>query len=295
MKKIINIFFLIVSFNLFSQEMNCQIIVNSDLVNQTNQQIFKTLQNSLNEFVNLNIWTEKKTLYNEKISSSIIINLSKYNSSNFEGSIQIQAQRPVYNSNYDSPILNILDDDISFKYLEFEPLFYNKTNFESNLVSLISFYIYIIIGLHSDSFENNSGTKYFNEALKILNFAQNSSYKGWKQSDGSNNRFWLIDSLLSNTYLEFRSIFYKYHRTGLDSMVLNSRLGKENIITSLSLFENLYSIRPNSYLIQSFFDTKSTEIVDILSEGPKIELKKTIKLLNKVSPFFAHKWKKIKN
>ena len=152
-----------------------------------------------------------------------------------------------------------------------------------------------MIVLHSDSFENNSGTKYFNEALKILNFAQNSSYKGWKQSDGSNNRFWLIDSLLSNTYLEFRSIFYKYHRTGLDSMVLNSRLGKENIITSLTLFENLYSIRPNSYLIQSFFDTKSTEIVDILSKGPRIELKKTIKLLNKVSPFFAHKWKKIKN
>ena len=139
MKKIINFFFLIVSFNLFSQEMNCQIIVNSDLVNQTNQQIFKTLQNSLNEFVNLNIWTEKKTLYNEKISSSIIINLSKYNSSNFEGSIQIQAQRPVYNSNYDSPILNILDDDISFKYLEFEPLLYNKNDFESNLVSVISF------------------------------------------------------------------------------------------------------------------------------------------------------------
>ena len=237
----------------------------------------------------------KKTLYNDKISSSIIINLSKYNSSNFEGTIQIQAQRPVYNSNYDSPILNILDDDISFKYQEFEPLFYNKNNFESNLVSLISFYIYIIIGLHSDSYKNNSGTKYFNESLKILNFAQNSNYKGWNQSDGSNNRFWLIDSLLSNTYSEFRSIFYKYHRTGLDSMILNSRLGKENIIISLSLFENLYSIRPNSYLIQSFFDTKSTEIVDILSGGPKIELKKTIKLLNKVSPFFAHKWKKIKN
>ncbi len=295
MKKIFNLFFLLSFFNSYSQEINCQVIVNSDLVNQTNQQIFKTLQNSLNEFVNLNIWTEKKTLFNEKISSSIIINLTKYNSSNFEGSIQIQAQRPVYNSNYDSPILNILDDDISFTYQEFEPLYYNKNSFESNLVSLISFYIYVIIGLHSDSFENNSGTKYFNEALRILNLAQNNNFKGWKQSDGTNNRFWLIDSLLSNTYSEFRSIFYSYHRIGLDSMVFNSKKGKENIIMSLSLFESLYSRRPNSYLIQSFFDTKSTEIVDILSKGPKVELKKTIRLLNKVSPFFAHKWKKIKN
>ena len=128
-KKIFNLFFLLSFFNSYSQEINCQVIVNSDLVNQTNQQIFKTLQNSLNEFVNLNIWTEKKTLFNEKISSSIIINLTKYNSSNFEGSIQIQAQRPVYNSNYDSPILNILDDDISFTYQEFEPLYYNKNSF----------------------------------------------------------------------------------------------------------------------------------------------------------------------
>ena len=274
--------------------MNCQIVINSDLVDQTNQQIFKTLENSLNEFINFNVWTNKSILINEKISCSFIINLSSYNSSNFVGTLQVQSQRPIHNSNYDSPIFNLLDKDISFKYQEFEPLFYNPNSYQSNLISLVSFYIYIILGIQADSFENFSGTTYYNEAFRILNFSQKSNLKGWNQSDGKRNRFWLIDSLLSNAYIEFRSILYSYHHLGLDLMVENTRVGKNNIIKSLNSFESLYARRPNSYLIQVFFDAKSNEIVDIFSEGPKVEFSNTINVLNNVAPFFSHQWKKIK-
>ncbi|MDG2396505.1 MAG: DUF4835 family protein [Flavobacteriaceae bacterium] len=293
MKKKFNYLIVLFSFNLFAQEIDCNVIVNSNLVDQTNQKIFKTLEKSLSEFINTNVWTDKKRLVEEKTSCSLIINLTNYSSSNFQGTFQIQLQRPIFNSNYDSPILNLLDKDISFSYQEFQPLFFNSSIYESNLISLISYYIYIILGLEADSLKINSGTIYYNHALKILNLAQQNNYKGWNQIDGNRNRFWLIDSLLSNTYFEFRTILYSYHRQGLDIMIENPVLAKNNILKSLMLFEDLHSRRPDSYLIKTFFDAKSNEIVDIFSNGPKVKLSKAIKTLNKVAPFFGAEWKKI--
>ena len=89
-----------------------------------------------------------------------------------------------------------------------------------------------ILSIHnpaSDSFKFNSGTRYYNEAQKILNLAQQNNSKGWNQVDGSRNRFWIIDSLMSKTYEVFRSIIYNYHRNGLDFMIDNPQLAKNNI------------------------------------------------------------------
>ncbi|MEK9614409.1 MAG: DUF4835 family protein, partial [Flavobacteriaceae bacterium] len=121
---------------LFGQELDAQVIVNSDLVNQTNQQIFKTLERSLNEFINTQVWTNQELLSQEKITCSFVLNLSAYSNDRFNATLQVQSQRPVFDSNYDSPILNYLDKDITFSYLEFQPLFFNQSSFESNLVSL---------------------------------------------------------------------------------------------------------------------------------------------------------------
>ena len=293
MKVIVSFFIFFITFFSKAQEIDCQVIVNSSLVDQTNQKIFETLEKSLNEFINNNIWTDNKVLNKEKISCSIIINLTKYESSNFEGTFQIQSSRPIFNSNYNSTIINIIDKDISFNYQEFQPLYYNSSIYSSNLISLISFYTYLIIGLDADSFQLNSGTKYYNEAQKILNLAQQNNSKGWNQVDGSRNRFWIIDSLMSKTYEVFRSIVYDYHRNGLDFMIENPQLAKKNILDALTSFNKIYLNRPNSYLVQTFFDAKSDEIIDILSGGPIIKISKTIKILNKVSPFFGSKWKSI--
>ena len=135
-----------------AQELDAQVIINSDLVNQTNQQIFKTLERSLSEFINTQVWSNKEFLNSEKITCSFIFNLSGYSNDQFEATLQVQSQRPVFDSNYDSPTLNFLDKDVVFSYQEFQPLFFNKSSFESNLVSLISFYANIIIGLDADSF-----------------------------------------------------------------------------------------------------------------------------------------------
>ena len=201
-----------------AQELNAQVIVNSDLVNQTNQQIFKTLEQSLNEFINTQVWTNQELLNQEKITCSFVLNLSNYNNDLFEATLQVQSQRPVFDSNYDTPIMNFLDRDIIFSYQEFQPLFFNKSSFESNLVSLLSFYAYVIIGLDADTFVENGGSSYYEKALQILNLAQVTSRKGWKPSDGTRNRFWLIDNLRANTFREYREALYAYHRSGLDQM-----------------------------------------------------------------------------
>ena len=295
MKKILCVLFAcVLSFQVTSQELNAQVIVNSDLVNQTNQQIFKTLERALKEFINTQVWTEKVFLNQEKINCSFVFNLSAYSNDQFEATLQVQSERPVFQTSYDSPVLNFLDKDITFSYQEFQPLFFNESSFESNLISLISFYAYVIIGLDADTFLQNGGNRYFEKARQVVNLAQSSVRKGWKPGDGLRNRFWLIDSLRSNTFKEYRQTMYNYHRSGLDQMTNDPIAGKKALMLSIQDLEPLFQRRPNAFLLQLFFDAKVEEIVNLFKEGPKIDFKKTEDVLKKIAPFFGSRWKQIK-
>ena len=295
MKKILCVLLAcVLSFHVTSQELNAQVIVNSDLVNQTNQQIFKTLERALKEFINTQVWTEKAFLNQEKINCSFVFNLSAYSNDQFEATLQVQSERPVFQTSYDSPILNFLDKDITFSYQEFQPLFFNESSFESNLISLISFYAYVIIGLDADTFLQNGGNRYFEKARQVVNLAQSSVRRGWKPGDGLRNRFWLIDSLRSNTFKEYRQTMYNYHRSGLDKMTNDPIAGKKALMLSIQDLEPLFQRRPNAFLLQLFFDAKVEEIVNLFQEGPKIDFKKTEDVLKKIAPFFGSRWKQIK-
>jgi len=276
------------------QELNAQLVVNADLVNQTNQQIFETLERSLNEFINSQSWTNLEFFPQEKITCSFVLNLTSYNATKFEGTLQIQSQRTVFDSNYDSPIINYLDKDISFTYQEFQPLFYSPASYESNLVSLISFYTYIILGINADSFQYKGGEPYFEQAQRIVNLSQQSGAFGWKQNDGNRNRFWLIDTLRSNTFREYRETIYSYHRKGLDLMTKNPIDAKINIMEALLPLDFLYNRRPNAMLLQMFFDAKSDEIVNLFSDGPEVDFERGLEMLKKIAPFYQPQWKLIK-
>jgi hypothetical protein len=278
----------------YGQELNAQFVVNADLVNQTNQQIFETLQRSLNEFINSQSWSNQDFFPQEKITCSFVLNLSSYNASKFEGTLQIQSQRTVFDSNYDSPLLNFLDKDISFTYQEFQPLFFSPASFESNLVSLISFYAYIIMGINADSLRFKGGDPYFEQAQRIVNLSQQSGALGWKQNDSNRNRFWLSDTMRSNTFREYREALYTYHRKGLDLMTEKPSEAKKNIISALLPLENLYDRRPNAMLLQMFFDAKADEIVNLFSDGPEVDFDRASKMLKKIAPFYQPQWKQIK-
>lgn len=286
--------FLLISTSVTAQIMDCRFVVNADFVNQTNQQVFETLEQSLNEFINAKAWTDTNVEKKEKVRCSMILNLTGFSGARFEGTLQVQVERPVYLTDYYTPVFNFLDKDIVFSYQEYQPLFFNPATYESNLVSLISFYVFIALGLEADSFALKGGTDYLKQAQQILTLAQQNNAKGWNQADGNRNRFWLIDTLLSNTFREYRTIQYEYHRKGLDLMSEDVLAGKKGIIISLEKFNGLFSRRPNALLIQTFFDAKSDEIVDLFSDGPPVDFAKTQQTLNKVAPFFGPKWKRIK-
>ena len=293
MKKIFLIL-LLFNFKLFSQTVNCTFVLNSEFVDQTNQQVFLTLEKSVNEFINNNLWNNRSLKTYQRVKFNLVLNLNSYVGSNFTGTLQVQLERPVYESTYLTPIFNFLDKDISFQYDEYQPLFYNPVSFESNLISILSFYTYIAMGMEADTFKINSGTFFFKEAQKIVSLAQQNNIKGWNQSDGTRNRFWLVDTLLSNTFKEYRTVQYDYHRRGMDFMTTDLKQAKNEILFSLEKFLPLYKRRPNAFVIQTFFDAKSDEIVDIFSQGPEIELKQAIRTLNKIAPYFGPKWKKIR-
>jgi hypothetical protein len=291
----------IIVFSLFfcllgnAQELNCTIIVNSEQVEQTNQQIFKTLERSLNDYVNKTKWTNKNFKQQERINCSMLLTITDFDgSSQFSGTLQVQSSRPVFNSSYDSPVFNYNDRQFNFSYLEFEPLFFNPNSFESNLIGVITYYVYIILGIDADTFAKNGGNSYFEQARNVVNLAQGSGFLGWQQADGNRTRWELIDNLLSNTFKEYRAAMYNYHRLGLDKMTDNMTLAKEQIIGCMKMFELLVARRPNSFLLQTFFDAKSEEILGVFSDGPKIDVVNLKNSLNKVAPFYANTWKEIK-
>ncbi|MEK6154319.1 DUF4835 family protein [Flavobacteriaceae bacterium 3-367] len=275
-----------------AQELNCVVTVNSDQVNQTNQQVFKTLERSLNDFVNKSKWTNRVYKENERLNARMFITITEFESSRFKATIQIQSSRPVFNTSYESPIFNYKDNQFNFEYIEFQPLVYNANVFDSNLVGVISYYIYIVLGLDADTFTLEGGNEYYKKAQQIVTQAQGSSFSGWSQST-DRSRFELVDNLLSNTFREYRIAMYNYHRKGLDILADNGSTGKQVISGSLRLFETLIARRPNAFLIQTFFDAKSEEIQSIFSDGPKVDIVKLKETLNKVAPFYANTWNEI--
>lgn len=290
------IFLLFSTIKLEAQELNAQVVVNADLVNQTNQQIFQTLEQSLNEFINTRIWSTKPFLNRERITSSFLFTLTSYSGNQFKATLQVQSQRPIYETNYDSPIINYLDKEVVFTYQEYQPLFYNQSEFESNLVSIISFYVYIILGLDADSFKPFGGNPYFEQAQQIVNLAQQTEINAWKPNAANRrNRHELIDNLRSNTFREYRATLYQYHRKGLDEMVSNAEEGKRVMMEAINNLESLFNRRPNAFLLQLFFDAKVDEIVNIFSDGPKVNFDEIISTLKKIAPFFGPRWKQIKS
>lgn len=289
-------FLLFFSFQfLEAQELNCNLVVNAQQTGNENVQVFKTLQKQLQEFVNNTRWTNKTFGLEERIDCGMVINILSYNSDSFQASIQVQSARPIHNSTYVTPVYNFNDKDFNFNYLEYQNLNFSATQFESNLVSVIAFHVYMILGMDADTFEQNGGQKYYELARDIANYSQQNNSKGWEPpSGGDQTRRVLIDNILSKTYSEFRDVLYNYHRLGLDTMSKNTKEAKSIIASSVLLFEKLHKRRPNSFLVRTFFDAKADEITDIFSSGPNVKITELTSVLNKVAPMHSTKWQSIK-
>lgn len=293
MRKIF-LFFLLLNISFFQgQDLNCEITIDARQTGQENLQVFKSLENQLYEFINNNSWTGRSIRPNEKINCTMFLNISSMDNDSFNGTLQIQASRPVYNSSYFSPVYNFNDKNFNFRYQEYQNLNFNPNQFENNLVSIITFHIYILLGIDADSFALNGGTDYFEVAREILDYSQNQGYKGWASTDGLQSRYFLIDNILSPTYKEYREVMYSYHLRGLDKMANEPKMSKTILIEQMNALNIMHRRRPNSFLMRVFFDTKSEEIFEIFKDGPKVSTSNLISILNRISPNNSEKWRNI--
>ena len=287
---------LIVLFSCFSfaQVLDCKVSVNSDLVDQTNSKIFETLERELNEFVNSTSWIDIRMEDHNKINCTMLITIENYVNNEFQANLQIISSRPVFGSTYVTPLLNRKDEDFNFSYQEFESLNFNPNNTNTTLVSIISYYVFVILGVDADSFNLFGGDPYYEQARKIVDLSQTNRFSGWKQSEKKTNRYWLIDQLSTNPFSLFRQAIYDYHLNGLDVMFNQPEVGKQTISKSISDLKSLSESRPNNLVVQLFFDTKSDEVVQIFSGGPSFDTSQLREDLNRVAPFFSAKWAEIR-
>jgi len=298
MNKLFYLFIILIScLNLYSQDINVNVMVNSNQISQTNKSVFTNLEKSITSLINSRSWSANNLSKIERLNLNVLINVISYSNNSFLANFEFQSLRPVLNSTYQTPLFNYVDNNVEFKFEEFETLYYADNQFSSDLVSLVSFYINIIIGIDNDSFIQNSGNPYYNKAQEILNLAsQSSSSNSWQStsSGGRINKFWLIENLNSSNSKEFRDLLYSFHVEGLDMMHENLEKSKENIIRSIISLDKMNRRTPNSLLIKVFFDTKSDEIQDIFTSGPQVDTDLLYQQLNRLAPFFSSKWRNIR-
>ncbi|MDC8004969.1 DUF4835 family protein [Aureisphaera galaxeae] len=277
-----------------AQELNATVTIDAQQTGQPNFQVFRTLEQQLTEFLNNTSWTQREFKNQERIDCNFTLIITAFESTAFEGQLQVQASRPVYGSIYDTPIYNYNDRQFSFDYNEFQPLVFNINTFDSNLVSVLAYHVYTVLGLDADTFELNGGREYFDIAKQIVNTAASSNFAGWKATDGTQSRFRYNDAIISNVYQEFHDAMYNYHRLGMDVMESNARDAKLKIIESISNLKNVNDRRPNSFLLRTFFDAKSDEIEAVFSGGPSVDINTLMEHLNRIAPTRRANWSKIR-
>ena len=268
-----------------AQELNSKVQILAPNLSNISRKNLDLLQNTIKDFLNNNKWTSESYLPQEKIETNLVITISNWDgNSAYTAEAQIQSSRPIYNSSYNSTLLNISDKDFSFNYNDGQPLDFSDQNFITNLSSLLGFYAYTIIGLDKDSFGKMAGTPYFIKAQNVVNVAQTTSYKGWKAVDGLRNRYWINENLLNNSFKELRSFIYDYHVNGLDKMQENPTLGITNIVSALPSLQQMDKKKLGAVFVNAYFANKAEELTNVLAMSQATERLKAYALLGEIDP-----------
>lgn len=281
-----------------SQELNCNVQVSAQMIQGSNREIFTNMQKDVYEFINNTVWTNHVYSYAERIDCNMLINLTEQISGDeFKGTIQIQLRRPAFNTTYNSTMLNFVDNNFQFRYVEFQTMEFDPTTFRSNLISVLAYYVYIILGIDYDSFSPLGGTEFFEMAEKIVTNAQNAVEAGWKPYDGSRNRnrYWLVKNILDKEYEGVRQFIYEYDINGLDRMESRISEARNNISESLKLIQEVYRKKPDPfmYFLSIIVDSKSDELIEIFSEAFPEEKSLVVQIMTEIDPANKAKYEKI--
>jgi hypothetical protein len=290
---------------LFSQgqEIQARLTVMANKVStQVDKKVFQTLQTSLSNFLNNRRWTSDAFQANEKIQCNFLLNIEQDLGSNvFKGKLTVQAARPIYNTTYDSPIMNFIDDDIIFRYIEFQPVEFNENRVQgndplaANITAVLAYYVNLIIGFDYNSFSLRGGDAYFQKAWNIVNNApENKDITGWKSFEGLRNRYWLAENMNNNRFALMHDAFYAYYRSGMDIFYENEDAGRTGILNCLNFLNTINTENPNSMIIQFFFQGKSNELVKVFSKASPDQKSRAKDLLTKLDITNGAAYKELK-
>ncbi len=281
-----------------AQELRAKVAVNHQSVQGTNTSVFDNLETTLNQLMNEQRWTNQQYSPNERITCSFNITINKYTEAEnkFEGTLTVQSSRPVFNSTYTTTVFNFKDATFTFTFQEFDRLEFRIDQIDNELVALMAYYAYLIIGWDMDTMAPSGGTEVLRNAQTIVNNAQNLTSKGWKAFESSKNRYTIINDYLDGGMEPLRQLQYQYYRNGLDEMATNSERGRANVTEALELLKKAKENKPLSALPQLFTEIKRDELVNIYKgKGNATEKESLYELLMSINPSFSSYWHKLKN
>lgn len=272
-----------------AQELNCTVTINSDQIEGSNKQVYETLKQGIEEYMNQNRWTNMTFAETEKIECSMLIVVKQVLGNSYSCEMTLQSRRPVYGTTYTTPLLNFKDNAFNFTYQEFDRIEWQQNQFTTNLTAMLAYYCYLIIGHDLDSYQRLGGTPCFRMCEEIVNACQSASMegseqKGWLAFDSNRNRYALINNLQDEAFKKYRNFYYEYHRLGLDEMSGNVTNGRARIAEGLPVLKEAYRARPATYVINTFLDAKADELVDIFRKGTDKEKNEVYDLLIDIDP-----------
>ena len=298
MKRIILLsVFILMQISLFSQEVIFDITINTPKLQTADPKVFESLEEALENFLNNRKWTDDIFEQEERIKCKIQLTIrDEISATSFSADLAIQAVRPVFGSSYETALISHVDKDVTFSYEPFQPLEYSKNSYNNNLTSIMSFYVYVILGLDYDSFSAFGGEAYLQIAQDIMtNIPPNvaSNNPGWRSLDGNRNRYWIIENLLSPTVRPYRQAMYDYHRLSLDKMHDDSSKARAKMLKALKELDEVRKNYPNSMILQMFANAKSSEIIEIFKKGSQDEKSKVYQIMTKMDAANAAKYRDI--
>ena len=267
-----------------AQELNCNVVVNSDKIQGTNKEVFNTLQTAIAEYMNDTKFSTVQLSPNERIECTLQFIVSEYTDDRFVCQLMIQSRRPVYNSSYTTPLINFQDKEVEFNYKEYDPLVFSPSTYENNLTCILNFYAYLILGIDFDSFVLYGGDSFFEMARTMVQLGQSTQEPGWKAFENNRNRSAILSAFVEPATKPFREMWYNYHRKGMDEMVLGVAKARSTVGKSLEVLKTLYSNNSSSVLFPMFKEAKFDEIINIYSKASSTEKNDMYNLLIDIYP-----------
>ncbi len=295
-KSLICLLFVFLSAIARGAELNCSVEINADRVPNTSREVFTTLQQAISEYLNTTSFTDAQFAPEEKIDCKFFFTVTSYTDNVVTGSLQVQSTRPVFDSSYTTPLLNLKDNDISFPYSQGEPLTFSQTDVNAPLTALLDFYAYLIIGMDFDSFSPKGGTEFFDQAARIVQLSRSAGEKGWRAIDDPKNRASLLAAITEPPASSIRDIIYDYHRQGLDRMTVSPDKARAAITGCMKSLAEIARSAPMSAVLSLFRDTKLDELTGVYSKGTgNDERKEVVAILSEVYPTEQDKIERIAN